>query len=119
MPHLIARHPETGNYLHRDHPEFADHAEEISGELRKVTMFRRHPETGQLMPMATDHVPVEHVEEYRQRALSNDGRDVQAGDVAWDAVIVSDDHDSGPGGDDQHWHEVHPADVIEAPEGAP
>lgn len=111
MPHLIARHPETGNYLRRDHPEFADHAEEISGELRKVTMFRRNA-AGELVPMAIDYVPVEHVEEYRQRALSNEGR-TEKGDVAWDAVIVGDEHDSGEAGDDQHWHDVHPADVIE------
>lgn len=106
MPHLIARHPDTGDYLHRDHPDFAEHAQEISGELRKVTMYRMVG--GELVPLATDHVPVEHVDEYRRRALSNEGRNVAAGDVAWDHVEVGAEHDSGRGGDDQHWHEEQP-----------
>lgn len=103
MPHLIARRPD-GTYVHRDHPDFAEHAVEITGELRKVTMWNDGPRNGH-DHAAVDYVPVEHVEEYAARAYSNQGRDTLNGDKAWDHVEVGDAQDSGPGGDLQHWHD--------------
>lgn len=103
MPHLIARRPD-GTYVHRDHEDFDQHAQEVSGKLRKVTMWNDDGRNGH-DHAAVDYVPVEHLDEYVARAYSNQHRDVAAGDRAWDHVEVSDDHDAGPGGDMQHWHD--------------
>lgn len=104
MPHKIARHPD-GTYLHREHPDFHEHAEVISGEFRKVTMWNDAARAGGVHHAAVDYVPVEHLDEYVARAYSNQHRDVANGDRAWDHVEVGDEHDSGPGGDDQHFHD--------------
>ena len=101
--HLIARRPD-GTYVHRAHPEFDQHAEEISGGLRKVTMWNESGRNNH-DHAAVDYVPVEHVADYVARAYSNQHRDVESGDRAWDHVVVGDGHDAGPGGDMQHWHD--------------
>lgn len=115
--HMIARHPDKTRYLHRDDPDWPVHAEEISGEYRKVTMWNNDDRNGH-GHRAVDYVPVEHLDEYVAVCYSNAHRDTQAGDRAWDNVVVGEEHDAGPGGDDQHWFDEHQVRAIHAARAA-
>lgn len=92
MGHKVFRDAITGKYVSR-HEASANPdttvAETISGELRKIVLV----DAGGAV--ATDYVPVEHLDEYTATAVSN----------GWKPVHVGDSHDSGPGGDDQHYHD--------------
>lgn len=107
MPHVIAKSTRSGEYVPIDHPDAAP--EVISGELRKVTMDH----DGTMHPSgyphgAVDYVPVEHVEQYAAEARTR-----------WQSVTVGQEHDSGPGGDDQHLIAVdHPVAVALAGKAA-
>lgn len=101
MPHLIARNAE-GSYVPVGHPDGV--AEVISGQYRRVTMTSLaaagidsdgHVQVA--THQAVDYVPVEHVDEY-----------VAGAQKTWQQVAVGVGHDSGPGGDMQHWHDETP-----------
>lgn len=99
MPHVIAKSAVTGQYVPLDHPDAAP--EVISGELRKVTMDNGSDHASGIAHGAVDYVPVEHVQQYAAEARTR-----------WQSVTVGTEHESGPGGDDQHLKDDdHPAVV--------
>lgn len=92
MPHKIAKSRRTGEYVPIDHPDAQ--VEEIKGEYREVVMTSdpAHP----MQHVATTYVPVEHLDQYVAEARTR-----------WPSVVVPapDVHNSGPGGDMQHWYD--------------
>lgn len=102
MPHKVFRDAGTGQYVHREYasqnPDTTV-AEEISGELRAVVL------TNDAGHVVTDHVPVEHLDEYIATATRDPGEDADGHRLLpWRVSYISQGHDSGPGGDDQHFH---------------
>ena len=103
MPHMIARHPNGVDYIHRDHPDFYANSEVISGVFKRVTCWNDGPRNG-FHHKAETYVPVEHVDAFVATCYSNQHRDTEAGDRAWDHVTVDDDL-SGWSDPQEHWHD--------------
>lgn len=112
MPHLVAR-DQNGNYVPHDHPDAT--VEQISGILIHVASWNDEPRGPSGQHVAHMYVPAEHVDQIIAKSLSNQGRDVQSGDRAWDhCEVISDEHDHGPGGPNQLWHDDVPDGVTVA-----